>query len=180
MKKYSVALILFSISLVISAQSKSEWSKDERVYYKTLKDFSRYVSKTPKDKISRDKLFKRYFQFDYVLKDTSQSRIEQRKIIFDKMLGTFMAYIDSIGVKNLDARPIRFFDNNEQYRSQYKELEQAFPEAMSRIFLYYNKKEPDRPFGPVLFDMPYRSHKILSWILIDQGGHLYFLFFNIL
>ncbi len=182
MKKPSVAFMLLSffLSIPLPAQSQSEWSRDERIYYKSLKNFSKYISKTSKEKISRDKVFKRYFQFDYVLKDTNQSRIDDRKIKFDKLLGSFKEYIDSVGVKNLDAKPIRFFEKNEQFRSQYKEIEKKFSAAMPRIFLYYNKNEPDNPIGPILFDEPSRSYKILSWILIDQGGHLYFLFFNIL
>jgi hypothetical protein len=84
--------------------------------------------------------------------------------------------LDSVGIKNLDARPVRFYKNNSRVYEPFTkdDLVAAAPNS----FAWYNKNDPEHPLGYLWFDDV--NYKLISWILIDQGGTHYFLVFNLL
>lgn len=183
--------ILITLTLLISSsafcQTKDfeEWTEIEKKQHSNLKDLASYIYKKDKSKISKDTLFKKYVFFDNVINDTITERKERRKFLFDTLFYYFKASIDSIGIKNYEAKPIRFYKNHKIYEPfdvDKTKLESIKGEKMhqkdANVFAYYRKDEPENPIGVLLFEP--ESNKLVSWIMINQGGYKYFLTFSLL
>ncbi len=172
-------LIPVFLSLIVNfsfAQPAENWTKAERAYYNTMLGFCNYIESAPLDNLSKDTIFNNYFLFDYALKDTSQKRINARLLKFNGLLERFRHNLDSMGLKNLDARPVRFYKNNPRVYEPF--TEDDLLAAAPNSFAWYNKNDPEHPLGYLWFDD--ENYKLISWILIDQGGTHYFLVFNLL
>ena len=155
------------------AQTK-QLQESETANFKTLKGLVNFIHKKSYSVSKRNILFDKYILFDYVLNDTSKERIDNRVALFDGLFSKFQHFIDSAGLNNLDALPIRFFKDDPQYKPFTEELKEVGPNT----FAFFNKNSPSLPLGLILFDE--KTHKIVSWIMIDQGGYKYFLTFNML
>lgn len=179
--KIIIFYILVSATFTCSGQSKKfeNWSQSEKSQYNTLFDLAKYVDGKVKDEISKDTLFNRYIYFDYVLNDTNIERRERRLAAFDTLFYSFRKTIDSLGIENLDAKPVRFYKNHKIYEPFDKEaaMESVGGKKMysesSNVFAYYLKKKPETPLGTLLFNA--ETYKLGAWIMIDQGGYKYFL-----
>ncbi len=177
--------LLISATFICSGQSKKfeNWSQSEKSQYYKLFDLARYVNGKVKDEISKDTLFSKYIFFDYVLNDTNAERREQRLATFDTLFYRFRKIIDSFGLKNLDAKPVRYYKGHEIYEPFDEKLTQKSiggPKMYtkdSNVFAYYRKEEPENPIGVLVFEP--ETSKLLAWIMIDQGGYKYFLTFNL-
>jgi hypothetical protein len=174
--RIAIILLFISTTLISFGQSNisTEWTDKETKQYKTLVDLAKYVYRKGKTEISKDLLFERYIEFNYVLNDTSTTRIKKRIESFDTLFYYFRKPIDSLGVDNLDARPIRFYKNHEIYKPFEEQLAQIAPD----VFVYFEKGKPDEPKGTLWFDP--KSNKLIAWILLNQGGTRYFLSFNLM
>lgn len=187
--KTNINLILIAILLLISSFSfgqkisNENWTISEKNQYSKLTELANYVYKKEKNKISKDRLFKKYIYFDYVLNDTVSTRREKRLVAFDTIFYPFRKNLDSLGIKNLDAKPVRFYKNHKIYEPFKEEnaKETISGEKMytkdSNVFAYYRKEDPENPLGTLLFEP--ETAKLVSWIMINQGGHKYFLTFNL-
>lgn len=184
MRKIITSLLLLT-SLICFSQNKDHesWSKNEKAQYKKLLHLAKYVSGKEKNQISKDTLFNEYIYFDYVLKDTIAERREKRLAAFDTLFYSFRKIIDSLGIENLDAKPVRFYRNNKIYEpfEKDKAMETVGGEKMftkdANVFAYFRKKEPESPLGTLLFEP--ETGKLSAWIMINQGGYKYFLLFNL-
>ncbi len=175
MKNIVFGLLIFTFLVGCENENRfADWSEKEKKQYEKLTKLAEYVEGKKKSEISNDKLFRKYIEFDYVLKDTSESRRESRVKSFDTIFYYFRKPIDSIGIKNLDAKPIRFFKGHEIYQPFENELAEIEP----NVFAYYESKEPENPKGVLWFDS--ETDKLISWILLNQGGTHYFLIFNLI
>ena len=166
-------LLIYFVNLGLHAQ-KSDWTKNELLNYKTLADLATYISQHKNEKLSNEFLFENYIYFDYVLNDTVANRKEKRIQQFDTLFSIFTKVIDSIGIKNLDAQPVRFYKGTKTYTPFENELKKT----EKNVFAYFDKRKPDSPLGKLLFDE--KSNKLIAWILVNQGGYHYFLTFNLL
>lgn len=172
-------LIFIFLNLVVQVQSQennfNEWNSAERNNYETLKNLAEYISKTDLLYIPRGVLFNKYIYFDNILKDTLVERKQSRLEQFDALFKIIPKVIDSIGLENLDAKPIRFYKDHEIFKPFVKALS-----GMEKdVFVYYTKENPDTPLGTLLFESD--SSKLASWILLKQGDSgWYFLTFNLL
>ena len=83
-------------------------------------------------------------------------------------------YVDSVGMENLDAAPTRLFKADKNFFKPFEseELKDLLPFTLT----YYDKNTPEKPIGVLLFEP--KTHKLLAWILLNQGGYYYFLTFN--
>lgn len=153
----------------------AEWTEQEKRYYETLREFCNYMEQNEAKEISRDTIIRKFFLFDYVLRDTSIRRIEERLVKLDSMTNSFRKYIKSAGIENLDARPLRFCNPTSP---AYKPFLNQLAELAPHVFYYYRKGDEEHPLGTIWFDQ--NSGKVISWILINQGGYYYFLTFSIL
>lgn len=176
-------ILLISISSFGQNVSSENWTKNELAQYSKLVELGNYVHNKKKSEISKDTLFKKYIYFDYVLNDTISERKENRIQSFDTLFYFFRKTVDSIGFKNLDAKPVRFYKNHKIYEPFKKEIarETVGGENMytkdSNVFAYYRKEEPENPLGTLLFEQ--ETDKLYAWIMINQGGYKYFLTFNL-
>lgn len=186
MKKLITAIIILSACSAFGQKSNSEnWIKSDSAQYKNLKGLASYIYQKKKIEISKDSLFKNYIYFDNVLNDTDIKRRDKRIAAFDTLFYFLRKTVDSIGLANLDAKPVRFYKNHKIYepfdkeKSGLKTLEGEKVYAKDdNVFAYYRKDEPDSPLGVLLFEA--ESGKLCAWIMIDQGGHRYFLTFNLM
>ena len=159
------------------------WTEHEKSQYSILNELAQYVSGKQKSEISKDTLFNKFIFFDYVLKDTDLERRENRLATFDTLFYSFRKTIDSFGLENLDAKPMRFYKDHEIY----KPFDVRFAkESISgeklyikdeNIFAYYRKENPENPLGELAFEP--KTNKLVAWIMLDQGGYKYFLTFNL-
>ena len=184
MKQISNVLLHFRFLIVIIAvcpsfqclsQTSKGWTSMERQYYMNLKGLCSYlVSKHDLIDI-QDSSIQKYLLLDYVLNDTSEQRKKDRLERITTLLGGFRHFIDSVGLSNLDAKPIRFFKGNSKF---YKPFSEELKDAQPLTFAYFDKRHPNNPYGYLLFHR--ESRKLVTWILINQGGYHYFLVFNLI
>ena len=165
--------------------TEENWTKKEKQQYKNLIQLADYVKNKNKSEISKSTLFKKYIYFDYVLSDTNIERKEKRLAQFDTLFYDFRKTINTIGLENLDAKPIRFYKKHKIYKPFDKKqttLKTVGGEKMytkdANVFVYFKKEEPENPLGCLLFDA--EKNKLVSWVMLNQGGYHYFLTFNLL
>lgn len=170
---YLVILLIFFCTILAISQPNEMWTDKEKSYYVTLKELTSYVSENKNTKISNDSLLYKFIFLDYVTNDTTIEQKEYRLQFIDTIFNFFKETVDSIGLDNLDAKPIRFYKEHIIYEPFKNEL----INSKANVFAYYNKKIPNNPLGTLLFEP--NSNKLVSWILISQGGHSYFLIFNL-
>ena len=186
MKRILIGIILLVTSFGFAQNTSSKnWTENELAQYSKLIELGNYVHNKKKSEISKDTLFKEYIFFDYVLNDTVSLRKEKRIVAFDTIFSFFKKTLDSIGLKNLDAKPVRFYKNHKIYEpfdEEQSKLTTVGGEKMyskdANVFAYYRKEEPENPIGVLLFEP--ETDKLVAWIMIDQGGYKYFLTFNLL
>ncbi|WP_128759954.1 hypothetical protein [Leeuwenhoekiella aestuarii] len=186
MRRILIGLILLSTSSGIGQNNSMEnWTKNDKDQYSKLKKLANYIYKKEKSEISKDSLFENYIYFDNVLNDTVTKRREKRVAAFDTLFYYFRKTVDSIGVANMDAKPVRFYKNHKIYepfdkeKSKHKTVggEKMYAKD-DNVFAYYRKEEPENPLGVLLFEP--KSDKLGAWIMINQGGYKYFLTFSLL
>jgi hypothetical protein len=184
MNKLLIGVLLLASSLCIGQKINSEiWTKNELTQYSKLTELANYVYNKEKSEISKDSLFKKYIYFDNVLNDTVSERKEKRLVAFDTIFYYFRKNLNTIGIKNLDAKPVRFYKNHKIYEPFKEEIarETIGVEKMytkdANVFAYYKKNEPENPLGTLLFEP--ETDKLVAWIMINQGGYKYFLTFNL-
>lgn len=182
--KVLTIIFLLSISLCFGQKNKNEvWSENEKSQYSTLTKLANYVYGKKSLEISNQILYDEYIYFDYVLKDTVTKRREERLSKFDTIFSFFKKKIDSIGVSNLDAKPVRFYKEHKIYEPFDEKIakksiagEKMYTKNQN-VFAYYRKDDPENPLGVLLFEP--NTNKLASWIMINQGGYKYFLLFNL-
>lgn len=157
----------FIISIVFSQEKDfEEWYSQEVQYYKKIKDLAEYIHNKGKTDISTDTLFKRYIYSENggLLNDSLKEGTIYEMYSFDTLFSLIPRKLDSIGLENLDAKPLRFYKEHEIYRPFKRALAKMAPDVM----VYFRKENPSMPLGTLLFDP--KSYKLKSWILISQGG----------
>lgn len=115
-KKIIMILLLNTFSSFGQKIIEENRTENEKQQYKKLIELAKYTENKKKSEISKDTLFKKYVYFDYVLNDTNTERKEKRLAQFDTIFYHFKKTVDSLGFKNLDARPVRFYKNHKIYK----------------------------------------------------------------
>lgn len=178
--------MLMTASSGIGQNNSSEkWTKNDKDQYSNLKQLAHYIYKKEKPEILKDILFENYIYFDNVLNDTLTQRREKRIAAFDTLFYFFRKTVDSIGVANLDAKPVRFYKDHKIYepfdkeKSKHKTIggEKMYAKD-DNVFAYYRKEDSENPLGVLLFEP--ESDKLVAWIMLNQGGYKYFLTFSLL
>jgi hypothetical protein len=173
--KWVFTAILVAFKISAAGQISDDWTTSEKQYYANLKALCTYIQSQHGKIQIEDSLIKKYILFDYVLNDTSKARIEKRIGEVNQLLEGFGHFVDSAGTTNLEAEPIRFLQN---IPIVYNKFEEYLKDQIPYIFAYYNKGNANTPLGYLLFDP--QSKKLVSWILLKQGRHYYFLIFNLI
>ena len=157
-------------------QSKKGWTMDEEKNYATMKSLCEHFRGKTYDTTQRSIVFKEFVYFDNILGDTSKTKIQERIKLFDGLFYQMTHFIDSVGFENLEAKPTNFFKDNKTFFEPYNkdgELNELLPLTLT----YYDKRTPNKPIGTLLFEP--KTHKLLAWVIINQGGYRYFLTFNL-
>ena len=186
MQRILIGIIILSTSFGFGQNTTSEyWTENVLAQYSKLIELGNYVNSKKKSEISKDTLFKNYIYFDYVLNDTVSERREKRIVAFDTLFNYFRNTINSIGMKNLEAKLVRFYKDHKIYEpfdENKAKVSTAGGEKMytkdANVFVYYRKEEPENPLGTLLFESG--TDRLGAWIMINQGGFQYFLTFNLL
>ncbi len=103
---------------------------------------------------------------------------------FNYLIHIFKREIDSIGIENMDAKPLWFYKGGSIYNAlvtdnTFTKIDRTKSKSSdANIFSYFKKSQPEKPIGALLFDS--ETNKLLSWIVLNQGGYRYFLTFNLL
>ncbi|WP_461788651.1 hypothetical protein [Pedobacter sp.] len=173
MKKLISIYLLLIIATSCLAQ-KEKFTVDEERYYQTVVSLFQQFKNKQYDTTQRAAVFKQYVYFDNILADTSKNTILQRIKFFDEVFPRMLHYVDSVGMENLDAAPTRLFKADKNFFKPFEseELKDLLPFTLT----YYDKNTPEKPIGVLLFEP--KTHKLLAWILLNQGGYYYFLTFN--
>lgn len=183
--KHNIHIILIGIMLFTSGFSFGQnnnseiWTEQDKAQYKILKNLAYYVYKKDKSEISRDTLFSKYIFFDYIITDTTRTK-EYLIFAFDSLFTYFQKTVDSIGVDNLDAKPVRFYKNHKIYKpfdeEQCIQRELGTGKKMyvsdDNVFAYYRKDDPENPLGVVVMESI--SNRLLAWILLNKSDRFYF------
>ena len=171
---------LFLTSLFVSFISicfaQESFTADEKKYYTTVKSLLAYFKDKKYDSTHRETVFKEFVYFENILSDTSSAKIKERIKFFDDLFPRVFHFVDSVGIENLDAKPTRYFKENLEYFKHFDkdgELESIIPLTLT----FYKKSDPEIPLGTLAFEP--KTHKLLAWTIIDQGGYWYFLTFNL-
>jgi hypothetical protein len=169
-----IHLLILSFSSSFG-QTPKNLTESERKFHKTVENLCEYFKQNHTNIDINDSTIQRNILFDYVLKDSNQERLNKRISQINSLLSSLKGFVDSIGVSNLDAKPIRFYKGDSTFFQPFvKDLKDVVPQT----FAYYDKRKPETPYGYLLFDK--KTAKLISWILINQGGYYYFLTFNLI
>lgn len=140
------------------------WTKSEMEYYSKTKQLCTFLKSNPYDTSKRKFIFENFIFFNNVKNDTTQNRINY----FDMLLYTLYHFVDSVGIENLDAKPLRYFKNDNAF---YKPFEEDLKWADSLVLVYYDKRTPKKPIGSLLYEP--KSRKLISWVMLNMGGYLF-------
>ncbi len=162
-------ILLFSavhsfLSYSQETKSYEGWSQDEIAYDRTVYGLASYIDSMKGKDLLTDTIKNRYFYLDDIMNNPIAEQKARGLASFDWMFSFIPKMIDSVGLENLDVKPLRFYKGTEIYRP----FERALAKLAPYVMVYYDQKNPDNPIGTLLFDP--KTHKLQSWILIDQGG----------
>ncbi|MBC6109147.1 hypothetical protein H7U22_01810 [Pedobacter sp. CCM 8938] len=172
-----IIIILFLLPSISYCFAQSKTSAEEK-NYKTMEAMFKYFKNKKYDTTQRDFVFKNFVYFDNVLADTAKNRITGRIKFFDMIFPKIFRYADSVGIENLDLISTSFFKDHTSFYKHFDkdgELNEVRPFTLT----FYDKRNPKKePLGALLFEP--KTHKLLAWSIINQGGYWYFLTFNLL
>lgn len=193
MKLYNIIFIfLLCVSGNLNAQHQ-RLSRQERQRIQVIYKFCRYVKKKPLEEIDQARLLRNFLAFEHILSDTTKEQISQR--VFNKLLIDLDTVLDTTQLGNYKAVPWNKYRYKENLPRMLWEDEpvthlfgnplpdkrvshmQAVIEGkkeLENIMVCYKKENPGEPLYYFLFD---ERNKIVSWLLIRQGGLHYFLTF---
>lgn len=193
MKKYCILLICLLCAFGHLQAQSSKLSRQDKRRIKVVKDFCRYVQKTPREQISQATLFDNYLAFEHILSDTTEDSVALR--VFHKMLSSVDLVLDTTDIKSYQVvpwnkyaypnnlpkmlwekeplthiwgRPLPGTGTSQQDRVKKGEKQ------LEDILVCFKKDRPEEPLYYFLFD---DSNQIASWLLVRQGGLHYFLTF---
>src|SRR5690606_6840583 len=112
-----IIIILVSQNCFSQELENQNWSGEEKKRYETLADS---------------------------IVERKQKRLERFRAFF---IGYFKSTVDSIGLENLDAKPIRFYKEHKIYEP----FEKVYKDIEDRVFVYYRKENPEEPLETLLF-----------------------------
>jgi hypothetical protein len=151
------------------------------------------VKNKPLEKIDQGLLFQKYLGFEHILIDSTKEQISQR--VFNKLLKDLSTVLDTTQLTSYGAVPWNKYSYKENLPRMLWEDEplthlfgeplpdksaahrQAVIEGtkeLEYIMVCFKKATPQKPLYFFLLD---DRNKIVSWLLVRQGGLHYFLTF---
>jgi hypothetical protein len=193
MRLYIILLICIAcLNGNLSAQHTRP-TKQEKQRIHQVSKFCRYVKKKPLAEIDQDLLFEKYLSFEYILTDTTKEQIASK--VFSKLLKDIHTVLDTTHINSYGVVPWNKYQYKENLprmlwedepltglfgnplpdkTASYRQAVIEGKKELENIMVCFKKKKPQEPLYYFLFD---EQNKIVSWLLIRQGGLHYFLTF---
>ncbi len=163
-------LLLVSL-LTFSMTSHAQGLNAQRV--KNFKEFCRYLIKSDSMKINENLLGEKYVDIAYIKTDTNQVRLTSRMKFLQFYAQRFKRKIQGTDIDRLKFEPIlEIKELDDKLRDQFKRMDGL---DVYRIFVVQDGKT-----YPNCIAFRQGEVKVLSWILLDQGGYLYFITLNLI
>ncbi|RNL54726.1 hypothetical protein [Pedobacter jejuensis] len=156
-----VFLILSILPFISVAQNKTV---DEEKNYKMIESLLKYYENKKYDTTQRDTVFKKFVYFDNILADTSKKKITGRIKFFDMIFPNIFRYVDSVGIRNLDLVPTRFFKSDTSFYKHF-DIDGELNELLPFTLTFYDKRNSKQPIGCLLFEP--KTHKLMAWSIIN-------------
>lgn len=193
MKKYVLLLICLLCAIGHLRAQSSKLSRQDKRRIKVVKEFCRYVQKTPPEEINQELLFDKYLSFEHILSDTTADSVAHR--VFHKLLTNVALVLDTTDIKSYQVVPWNKYTYPNKLPKMLWEKEplshiwgRPLPNTgisqqdrvkkgqkqLEDIMVCFKKEKPEEPLYYFLFD---DSNQIASWLLVRQGGLHYFLTF---
>ncbi|MDO1449816.1 hypothetical protein Q0590_26290 [Rhodocytophaga aerolata] len=174
---------------------KSSLSQRERQLENKFWRLCKYVKRTPFEDLSEEKLFGSYLAYYFSPTDTLQAVDTLRREYDWQILEAFDAILDTVNLKEYTAVPWNSYVHTDHLPKmiwEAKPLTHIFGKALERkpqsqaqrvakgkkelesTLVIYRKSDPQTPRHFILFN---EEKKIISLVLIRQGGLHYFLTF---
>jgi len=142
-RRFIFTILLFTTSCICYGQDSS-WTKQELIYYSKAKGLCTHLMTNGYDTSKRKFLFENYIEFIHKKQDTTSDRL----VFFYMLVAKLYLFVDSVGLDNLDAKPLRYFKADTSF---YKPYETDLNWTVDHVLVYYNKCDPNRPLGSLLF-----------------------------
>ena len=173
--KFMVFLLFCTYGICTYSQDFEGWLPEEIKYYNNLKRLAEYVNEKSEVDIGMDTTIQKFLKIEEASRDSINRNtvysIEYRNGVFSN----FVKGINKHGLENLDAKPLRFYKENDSlYRPFDRALKEVAPDFDPNVMVYFRKENPEKPLGTLLFDV--ETHKLISWVLLKgEGGSYFFL-----
>ena len=174
----SASLILWVAALCphsAKAQADKKWPYQQQRYYATLTELCHFLEQDPANINRQQYILDHYLDFPPAPTDHSTPKDAERLKAFGILISQFKHFIDSVGLDNIDAKPAQYWSNDS---IAYTPFLKGVKESPLNCLGYFNKRSPQKPYGYLLFNP--ESGKLISWLLLNQGGYYYFFQFNML
>jgi hypothetical protein len=187
-----VTLLFFSSSAIFNVYAQNNNRRTPTAQLNSLKGFISYIKNKEFQNISQRKIFRKYISAHHILNDTSQKQVNKK--IFEYILKKFSQIADTIKIEDWEfipwnsytfvkgaprmvweAEPVThiFGEEVNQNLDVEKEVQEGRKE-LERTIVIVRRNKPEVPLYYILFD---ESNKIASWVLINQGGLHYWIYF---
>jgi hypothetical protein len=151
------------------------------------------VKKKPLEEIDQARLLRNFLAFEHILSDTTKEHASQK--VFHKLLKDLDTVLDTTRLYEYEVVPWNKYSYKDNLPRMLWEdepvthlFENPLPDKtvshmqsviegkkeLENIMVCYKKENPGEPLYYFLFD---ERNKIVSWLLIRQGGLHYFLTF---
>ena len=188
-----IHLVVMALSFITtSLRSQPALTAKENNRLSRLREFCRYVKETELSQLDQSLLFEKYLMLGTRLEASSPTNTPERQKMLRAMLEGLNEKLNQMDLEAFDAIPWNQFKQPEklprmvweaepvthllgqslQTGDREQELAQG-SKQVGNIMVVFEKAQPNLPLYFVLFDE--QTDKILSWILINQGGLHYFL-----
>ncbi len=167
MKKIICISVLICLSQFLFAQENLDIQR-----VNNFRSFCKYLKKTDSLKLDTFVLFHRYVDINYIKSDSSKVRIQKRLQYMVKLCRDVKSHVNMLWLKDYDATKLsNYHFKNAEETNGLKEIE-------DQVYVYFLKAKPETPLGYIRFAP--QTNKVISWILINQGGYHYFLTLNMM
>lgn len=169
MKKLYLTFVIIFLIIISFKEKKKTWTNDQIKYRATFLEFcneldTKNVTDLDSNSVTLKNIIQKYIHYRKDINIDSASLGFYSYVIKD-----FHHRIDSIGSKNLDAKPIFNYKKDKDF---FKPFTGNLKTNIPNVLAYYNKSYPKKPIATILFDQ--KTHKIISWMIMKKGDYCFY------
>jgi hypothetical protein len=163
-----LAILLLAICLNGLAQTDIDANR-----INNFKSFCSYLKKTDSLKLDTAIILKKYVDLNPANRNLEASKAKQRIDFFMRLCKGLKKGTADLELDKYDAMPTSQY----QFKNpQDLKLFEGLIDNKNQVYVYFLKEKPEAPLGFLLFAA--NSNKVISWILLNESGTLYFFTFN--